>query len=121
MDWSRARNDVEARLATICTALPEVHEGPTFNGRSWLIRKNHFCQIHTMDVGEDQRGLLVFRSEPPELGALVAPGYPFYQPGWGARVVAMHWHDHVDWDELAELIVDSYCIQAPRKLAALVR
>ncbi|HEY2812382.1 MAG TPA: MmcQ/YjbR family DNA-binding protein [Acidimicrobiales bacterium] len=28
--------------------------------------------------------------------------------------------DNADWDEVAELITDSYCIQAPKKLAALV-
>jgi hypothetical protein len=27
----------------------------------------------------------------------------------------------VDWDEMAELLTDSYCVLAPKKLAALVR
>jgi hypothetical protein len=120
MDWGRARDEVEERLRVICEALPEVHEGGAFNGRSWLIRKNHFCQIHTVDRDDAQHGLLVFRSEPPELDALVAAG-PFYQPGWGSRVVAVIVDDTLDWDEIAELIVDSYCIQAPKKLAARVR
>ena len=28
--------------------------------------------------------------------------------------------DGTDWDEVAELLTDSYCIQAPAKLAGLV-
>jgi hypothetical protein len=28
--------------------------------------------------------------------------------------------DDVDWDEVAELLTESYCILAPKKLAALV-
>ena len=120
MDWSRERDTVEERFRRICLALPEVHEGPAFNGRSWLIRKSHFCQVHTVDDGDDQVGILIFRSAPPELDALVALGHPFFKPGWGSRVIGMVIGDDIDWDEVAELITDSYCIQAPKKLAALV-
>ena len=28
--------------------------------------------------------------------------------------------DATDWDEVAELVVESYCVLAPRKLVALV-
>lgn len=89
MDWEREREDVEERLCKICVALPEVHEGPAWNGRSWLIRNNHFCQVFTVDEGNSQRGIIIFRSKPPELDALVHAGHPFFQPGWGARVIGM--------------------------------
>jgi hypothetical protein len=121
MDWTSSRAEVEARLAAICTALPEVHEGPNPSGRSWLIRTNHFCQVHTVDQGDTEAGMLVFRSAPPELDALIASGHPFFFPGWGRRVVGMMMTDGIDWEEVTELITDSYCIQAPKKLAARVR
>lgn len=120
MDWGQERDVIEERLRKICVALPEVHEGPAANGRSWLIRKNHFCQVFTIDQREERKGILIFRSEPPELDALVQSGHPFFKPGWGARVMAMVIEDDLDWDEVTELITDSYCIQAPRKLAARV-
>lgn len=120
MDWDGMRADVEARLEQICLALPEVHEGRAFNGRSWLVRKSHFCQIHTVDDGDAQIGIMIFRSAPPELDALAHSGHPFFKPGWGARVIGMVIDDATDWDEVAELILDSYCIQAPKKLAARV-
>jgi hypothetical protein len=120
MDWGKARDEVEARLEKICLALPEVNEGPAWNGRSWRIRKSHFCQVFTVDDGDTQKGIMIFRSEPPELDALVHLGHPFFKPGWGSKVVGMVIDDDTDWDEMAELIVDSYCIQAPKKLAALV-
>jgi hypothetical protein len=28
--------------------------------------------------------------------------------------------DHTDWDEVAELMAESYCLMAPKKLARLV-
>ncbi len=120
MGWTERRADAEGRLRRICEELPEVHERPAGNGRSWLIRKNHFCQIHTVDDGDDQKGILIFRSVPPELDALVNTGHPFFKPGWGARVVGMIIDADVDWDEIAELVTESYCIQAPKKLAARV-
>lgn len=104
----------------ICVALPEVHEGPAWNGRSWLIRKNHFCQVFTIDEGEDQRGVIIFRAEPPELDVLVHTGHPYFKPRWGSRVIGLVIGDDTDWAEVAELITDSYCIQAPKKLSALV-
>jgi hypothetical protein len=121
MDWGQARRSVEERLSKVCTALPEVHEGPAANGRSWLIRKNHFCQVHTVDDGDEQKGILIFRSEPPELDALVQSGHPFFKPGLGARVIGMVIEDDLDWDEVTELITESYRIQAPKRLAARVR
>ena len=121
MDWDRERAAVEGRLQTICLALPEVHEGPAWNGRSWLIRKNHFCQLFIAEDHERKWGVIYFRSQPPELDALVASGHPFFKAAWGKRVIGMAIDGNVDWAEVAELIAESYCIQAPRKLARFVR
>ena len=38
----------------------------------------------------------------------------------GRNVVGLVLDDDTDWDELAELLTDSYCVQAPRELAARV-
>jgi hypothetical protein len=120
VDWESERGAVEDRLRTICMALPEAHEGPAWNGCSWLIRKQHFCQVFTTEDDAGQRGVLYFRSQPPDLDALVESGHPFFKAAWGKRVIGMAIDDDLDWDEVAELIADSYCIQAPRTLAALV-
>jgi hypothetical protein len=120
VNWQLQRHEVEERLRDICVTLPEVHEDPAWNGRGWLVRRNHFCQVFTIDDGETQKGIMIFRSEPPELDVLVNAGHPFFKPRWGKRAVGMVFDDNLDWDEVIELITDSYCIQAPRKLAALV-
>jgi hypothetical protein len=46
-------------------------------------------------------------------------GYPFFKPGWGADVVGMVLDDDVDWDEVAELLTESYCVLAPKRLATM--
>ena len=63
---------------------------------------------------------MTFRSSGPELDALSRSGHPFFRPGWGTNVVGMVLDADTDWDEVAELITESYCIMAPKKLAAAV-
>ena len=62
----------------------------------------------------------MFRAEPDEVIALQHLGPPYFRSGWGRNVVGMLLDDDTDWDELAELLTDSYCVQAPRELAARV-
>jgi inorganic pyrophosphatase len=56
-----------------------------------------------------------------ELDALVAMGDPFF-PGWGAGLVAMVLREDgtTDWDEVKELVTESYCLLAPKKLIRLL-
>ena len=61
-----------------------------------------------------------FRSSGPELVALRNAGYPFAYAGWGRDVVGMVLDDATDWDEVAELLTESYCTLAPKKLQARV-
>ena len=65
--------------------------------------------------------MLTFRARGAELAALASAGYPYYHPGWGRDAVGMVLGDHVDWDEVAELLTESYCILAPKKLIAQAR
>ena len=61
------------------------------------------------------RAALVTNSAPATLMR-----HPFFRPGWGTNVVGMVLEDDVDWSEVAELLVESYCVLAPKKLVALV-
>ena len=51
---------------------------------------------------------------------LRAAGHPFFYAGWGRDVVGMVLDGDPDWDEVAELLTESYCVLAPKKLVALV-
>ena len=64
--------------------------------------------------------MLTFRSSGAELVALRNVGHPFFAPPWREDEVGMIIDDGVDWDEVAELLTDSYCVQAPAALAELV-
>ncbi len=64
--------------------------------------------------------ILTFRSHGDELLALVNAGPPFLKPPWSPTVVAMVITDGTDWDEVAELVTESYRFLAPQKLARTV-
>ena len=46
--------------------------------------------------------------------------YPFLQLGWGRDAIGMVLTDDTDWDEVGELMIESYCVLAPKKLVALI-
>jgi hypothetical protein len=47
-------------------------------------------------------------------------GVSFFYPEWFPNIVGMVLDDDVDWIEIGELLKVSYCVMAPKKLAALV-
>lgn len=118
--------EVLDELRPICGGLPETYEEPAWIGIRWRIRKRTFAHVFTVE-GEHSRArngeptcLLTFRSPGDELEALVATGYPFYKADWGVDVVGLVLEPDVDWDEVGELLTESYCVLAPKRLAAQV-
>ncbi|SDP22433.1 YjbR protein [Pedococcus dokdonensis] len=121
-----------ARVASICLALPETHEQDAWIGVRWRIRQRTFAHLaHVDPSGGSVFGLaarlgtpadvITFRSAGAELDALVHSGLPFYKPDWSPSVVGMVVDARTDWEEVTELLTDSYCLMAPKKLARLVQ
>lgn len=118
MEWAPIPTDVAENLRKICLALPEAYEEQPSNGLRWMIRRRNFCQVFNLDEGDTEKVMILFRSVPPERDALSHVGHPFVK--WGGNGMLMIIDDGVDWDEVGELLTDSFCIMAPKKLAALV-
>lgn len=120
------------RVRSICLALPEAYEEPAWIGVRWRVRERTFAHVFTVD--DDSTSVLrdvfdlhgeatavTFRVEANELLALREQGHPFYYAGWGRDVIGMHLNDDTDWDEVEELLTDSYCVLAPKKLVSRLR
>jgi hypothetical protein len=122
------------RLGAICLALPEVVEEDAWVGVRWSIRKKNFAHLVAIADGRpaayaEAAGttgpatVLTFRSAGEELVALSAVGPPFFQPVWFRDIVGLVLPDEpaaVDWDEVAELVTESYRLLAPKRFAAQV-
>jgi hypothetical protein len=108
------------RVRTICLGLPEVTANPAWAGTQYRIRKRVFAHVLTVDFADGPVTVLTFRASGAELDALRRGGHPYFQPAWGADAVGMVLDPDVRWDEVAELVAESYCVVAPKKLVALV-
>ena len=122
-----ASGDVVARIAPTALALPDAYEEDAWTGVRWRVRSKTFAHVLVAQEGytsayRDMTGVaepttvLTFRSSGDELLALTHPGPPFYQPPWSPTVVGMVLDGNTDWDEVAELVTESYRFCAPQKL-----
>ena len=112
--------EVLAEVRSICLGLPETVENPSWAGTQWRVRKRTFAHVLAVDFADGPVTVVTFRSSPSELDALRRTGHPFFQPAWGADAVGMVLEPGVDWSDVAELLTESYCTQAPRRLVELI-
>ena len=120
-----------ARVRGVCLCLPEAYEEQAWVGTRWRIRKRTFAHVLQIEAGwppayaraaadEGPLCVMTFRSRSPELEVLRHTGRPFFAPVWREDEVGVVLDANTDWQEVAELITESYCTQAPRTLAARV-
>ena len=120
--------DILERVSRLCLALPEVtvrvdasltRERST--AHSFDIRRRSFCLLVAL---EDPAGkplpLLVLRAGPDERDALLSMGRPFYAPRAGRDRIGVRLTDEADWEEIRELVTESYRRLAPKKLTAVL-
>lgn len=105
------------RVAGILDAMPGCQEEPAWVGTRWRVRGATIAHIFG---GEDQLFRIVFRGEPDEVAAFRHLPSPYFKAEWGSNVIGLIVDDDTDWTELAELLTDSYCLQAPESLARQV-
>ena len=118
------REDIVERVRTLCLGLPEVtvrvdssRTRTRSTARSFDIRRRSFCLLVAVeDPNGDPVPLLVLRADPDEREALLSIGHPFFAPRAGRDRIAVLLADDTDWDEIRELVTDSYRVLAPKKL-----
>ncbi|SDK48696.1 MmcQ/YjbR family DNA-binding protein [Streptomyces indicus] len=119
------------RLRPICGQLPEAYEEPAWIGLRWRIRTRTFAHVYAPDpdrhpayapyaTADRELTVVSFRVPADDLLGLTVAGFPFLRAGWGQNVAAAILGDHTDWQELTELLTDSYLQLAPKFLASRV-
>jgi YjbR len=116
------------RVLTLCLALPEVtvriDESLTRSrstAHSFDIRSRSFCLLVAKESSTGKSvPLLVLRADPEERDALLSFGHPFFVPRSGPGRIGVLLNDNTDWEEIRELVTESYRILAPKKLTALL-
>jgi hypothetical protein len=118
--------DIFERIKALCLALPEVTvrvDASLVTARSTAhsfdIRRRSFCLLIAFEGAEGESvPQLVLRADPGQRHALLSVGHPFYRSRAGRDRIRILLTDDTDWDEIRELVTESYRILAPKKLAA---
>ena len=121
-----------ARLRKVCLALPEAHEEQAWVGTRWRIRKETFAHVlmiadgwppvYARAAGTDGPVcVLTFQSLGPRVDPHTFSRPPYFRPLWRPDIVGRTLDSRVDWRDVAKLVAASYCLLAPKKLAASVR
>jgi hypothetical protein len=118
---------IVASLREICLALPEVHEEDAWVGTRWCVRGKNFAHVVAIADGwppayaraaasDGPLTVLTFRVPADDIETFRHVGAPFFKPVWFDDIVGMILQDDIDWTEVAELVTDSYCVLAPKRL-----
>ena len=118
--YADAPADLVAMVRPACLALPDAYEEGAWAGVRWRIRKRTFAHVLDVDSATGTTTIMTFRSAGEEFDVLSNSGHPFFRAGWGNDVVGMVLGPDTDWGEVAELVTESYCLLAPKKLVAQV-
>ena len=94
---------------------------PRSTAYSYGIRRRAFCLLVAWEGPAGKPvPLLVLRAAADEREALLSIGHPFFAPRAGRDRIGVLLSNHTDWEEIRELVTDSYRILAPKKLSALL-
>ncbi len=105
------------QIRAICLALPEATEGGGVGNPSFRVRDRIFAMQH----GVDGRRSVWCKAPPGVQPALVdsRPEQFFVPPYVGCHGWIGLWLDvELDWEEVADLVEESYRMTAPKRLSA---
>ncbi len=112
------------RLTKICLALPEAARQDSGSHAAFLVRKRIFAYFLNDHHGDGIVSVACKALPGDNVALAAAQPARFYLPayigprGWIALRLD---RGRVDWGEVAELVMGSYCLIAPPRLVRLVR
>ena len=118
---------VLARIRLVCLDLPEVAEEVAWTGIRWCVGKKNFAHVLNIADGwppayakaagtAGPACVLTFRLSREHCSATRFRRAPFFRPVWFPNIAGVVVGATTDWDELGDLIRDSYRVLAPKRL-----
>jgi hypothetical protein len=119
--------DVVAALGPVCRELPGAYEEPAWVGTRWRVGRHTFAHVLAIADGRPNayalaagsRGpltVLTVRTSEPERYQGGRARRPFFWPGWFPDLLGRVLETPVDLEALAPLLLESYCVVAPKRL-----
>jgi len=112
-------NAILSPLRAICLDYPEAVEAVAFGSPTFQVRSKNFAMVHKPD-----ERVSVWCKAPPGAQEAYIASEPdrYYKPpylgpkGWIAAWISPECHP--DWDEIEEIVDESYRLIAPKRLVA---
>lgn len=116
------------RVRKMCLTLPEATEKETWGSPTFRVSDKIFASFGYSDVDVFVDGdagselVVVMKAAAGEQESLLGSGPPFFRPkyvgnrGWVGVAIT----GETDWAEIEELIIDSYCEIAPKRLSSQI-
>ena len=119
--------EILARVRLVCLDLPEVIEEKAWAGIRWSVGKKNFAHVLMIADGwppayataaatQGPACVLTFRLSREGCEAARFRRAPFFRPVWFPNIAGVQIDAATDWDELDELIRESFRVLAPKKL-----
>lgn len=94
---------------------PETSEDSHFGRPDLRVRRKIFVTLP-----EEDPGTVILKTTPLALDMLVRSDDSVFRDAWGGRWVGIDL-ERIDPEELCDLILEAYCLAAPKKLGAQAR
>ena len=121
MDFADVPAKIFEPIRARCVALPEVDHTVDRYAHAFKVRRRVFAYAFAVEQPPALvTPMLVCTADLEERDALVASGHPFFAPRSGTNRLGVVLDAGPDWGQVDELIVDSYRLDAPKRLAALI-
>jgi hypothetical protein len=108
--------DVVERLRKLCLGLPEAVERETWEEPTYRVREKIFAMQHHGTTGT----LAVWCKGGPGVQEMLVNGEPdryFVPPYLGHKGwIGIRLEGEIDWDEVEDLVIESYRLIAPKRL-----
>lgn len=117
----RGAEAISVAVREICFGLPETTAFEESWAQNYVVRRRSFCLFLATDSpAKNTMPVLVLRSTDDDRDLYLAMGQPFFEIPRNDKRIGFALGDRTDWDEVRELVADSYCMIAPKKLIALL-
>lgn len=108
------------QVRNLSLSLPEATVRIRDDSRQFSeVRGRWFCIVSASKRPDDPHGaLMIVAVDPGEREMLIATGHPFFDGGLNPNRIGVYLDDETDWEEIRELLIDSFRIIAPKHLSA---
>ncbi|HUP25504.1 MAG TPA: MmcQ/YjbR family DNA-binding protein [Thermoanaerobaculia bacterium] len=112
------------RLRRLCLALPETSERPSHGEPTWFVRDKKVFVSYADHHHDDRVAFVCAAPEGAQQALIAADPKRFFRPPYvghrGWLGVYLDLEEPVDWDVVADLVVEAYRVVAPKGLVTLL-